>query len=66
MQIADVEKIITGDAAYDNFTSSFRNKDTERKYKPYLKSFLDEIPNEMFNHYLGSYPVSRSVEHLAN
>lgn len=52
--------------AYQNFVDSVRDKETLRKYRGYLKYFLELIPDSMYKNYLGYEPQSRDLPVLAN
>ena len=51
---------------YQNFVDSIRDSETLRKYKGYLKYFLELIPNAMYKEYLGHEPSSRKIEDLSD
>jgi len=50
---------------YDNFLESMRSSETRRMYVRNLKQFLNLIPNNIFEEYLGESPKSRETEELA-
>lgn len=52
--------------AYQNFVDSIRDSETLRKYRGYLKYFLELIPDSMYKEYLGYEPKSRDLPELAN
>jgi len=55
----------TGENIYDNFLESMRSSETKRMYVRNLKRFLNLIPNNIFEEYLGESPKSREIEDLA-
>ena len=50
---------------YENFLESMRSSETKRMYVRNLKMFLNLIPNNIFEDYLGESPKSRKIEDLA-
>ena len=50
---------------YDNFLESMRSSETKRMYVRNLKKFLNLIPNNIFEEYLGESPKSREIEDLS-
>ena len=50
---------------YANFMESIRSSETKRGYTRNLKKFLNLIPNNIFEEYLGEPPKSREIEDLA-
>ena len=58
--LEDVEENI-----YDNFLESMRSSETRRMYVRNLRKFLNLIPNNIFEDYLGESPKSREIEELA-
>jgi len=50
---------------YDNFLESMRSSETKRMYVRNLKMFLNLIPNNIFEDYLGESPKSREIDVLA-
>jgi len=50
---------------YDNFLESMRSSETKRMYVRNLRKFLNLIPNNIFEDYLGKSPRSREIEELA-
>jgi hypothetical protein len=50
---------------YDNFLESMRSPETKRSYVRNLKTFLNLIPNNIFEDYLGESPKSREIQDLA-
>jgi len=58
--LADIEENV-----YDNFLESMRSSETRRMYVRNLKKFLNLIPNNIFEEYLGESPKSREIEELA-
>jgi len=50
---------------YDNFLESMRSSETKRMYVRNLKKFLNLIPNNIFEEYLGESPKSREIEELS-
>jgi hypothetical protein len=50
---------------YDNFLESMRSSETKRMYVRNLRKFLNLIPNNIFEDYLGESPKSREIEDLA-
>jgi len=47
---------------YDNFLESMRSSETRHMYVRNLKKFLNLIPNNIFEEYLGESPKSRETE----
>jgi len=54
-----------GENVYDNFLESMRSSETKRTYVRNLKIFLNLIPNNIFEDYLGESPKSREIKDLA-
>ena len=54
-----------GENVYDNFLESMRSSETKRMYVRNLRKFLNLIPNNIFDEYLGESPRSREIEELA-
>jgi len=54
-----------GENNYSNFLESMRSSETKRMYIRYLKKFLNLIPNNIFEEYLGESPKSIEIEDLA-
>ena len=50
---------------YANFMESIRSSETKRGYTRNLKKFLNLIPNNIFEEYLGEPPKSREIDDLA-
>ena len=47
---------------YDNFLESMRSSETKRMYIRNLKKFLNLIPNNIFEEYLGESQEGMDVE----
>ena len=60
-----VEKINERNDPYQLFLDSIKNKDTARRYKNLLQSFLKLIPDQMYQDTLGKIPENRERETLA-
>jgi len=45
-----------GENVYDNFLESMRSSETKRMYVRNLRKFLNLIPNNIFEEYLGESP----------
>ncbi|PJC49752.1 MAG: hypothetical protein CO032_08275 [Nitrosopumilales archaeon CG_4_9_14_0_2_um_filter_34_16] len=54
-----------GENVYDNFLDSMRSSETKRMYVRNLRRFLNLIPNNIFEEYLGNSPKSREIEDLS-
>ena len=50
---------------YSNFLESIRSSETKRVYVRNLRKFLNLIPNNIFEEFLGEPPKSREMEDLA-
>jgi len=50
---------------YANFLESMRSLETRRMYVRNLRKFLNLIPNNIFEEYLGKPPKSRNIEDLS-
>jgi len=61
--VIELESI--GENIYDNFLESMRSSETRRMYVRNLKQFLNLIPDNIFEEYLGESPKSREIEDLA-
>ncbi len=60
-----IELADLNDHAYTNFLESMQSFETKRMYVRNLKKFLNLIPNNIFEEYLGEAPKSREIEDLA-
>ena len=54
-----------GEDVYSNFLESMQSSETKRMYIRNLRKFLNLIPNNIFEEYLGETPKSREIEDLA-
>ncbi|MBS1268516.1 MAG: hypothetical protein MAG458_01245 [Nitrosopumilus sp.] len=54
------------ESSYSNFLDSIRNAGTKRGYVRNLRKFLNLIPNNIYEEYLGTTPESREIECLAD
>ena len=50
---------------YSNFLESMRSSETKRMYVRNLRKFLNLIPNNILEEYLGESPKSREIGDLA-
>jgi len=51
---------------YSNFLDYMKSPETRRMYVRNLRKFLNLIPNNIFDEYLGESPKSREIEDLSN
>ena len=60
-----LEKIKEGSDPYQLFLDSIKNKDTARRYKNLLQTFLKLIPDQIYQKTLGNAPENRERENSA-
>jgi len=60
-----LEKINIRSDPYQLFSDSIKNKETARRYKNLLYTFLKLIPNQIYQDTLGEIPQDREIETLS-
>ena len=60
-----LEKINERSDSYQLFLDSIKNKETSRRYRNLLQSFLKLIPDKIYQEILGEIPEDRGRETLA-